>query len=430
MFSLAMIPYSVRGSRVVLHYLTRTDRVWVEGLIAEYEAHVGRTKQELTDRLNGPLPAAVPKRQAALVRQVLDHLYRPQTHCAAAPVRIRRVLFREAALWKPEHVEDLASWKRQVVGRAADELGLTSRQVLDGLYGDMPHRRIVTAPAESPTPDEVIGMANLSMAQTMVARSQDVEIELDSQVRPVVRMARLLGLICTVDDPSTPDARIRSGLVHPFRQGARLHVSGPLSLFRHTLKYGRALARLLPGLAWSPRWRLVANCYVEGRMVEFVADHSDHLVSATNQPNLFDSKLEARFFKDVSKLAPDWDVLREPEPVSVGHGFMFPDFALVSPDQPEEKVLVELVGFWTTGYLRRKLAGLAEAGLERIIVCVDESLGCVQEDLPVSARLIPFRKKIDAAVVLEQAKQLLEGAGPIRGGRQGAQPTAARQSWA
>ena len=44
-----------------------------------------------------------------------------------------------------------------------------------------------------------------------------------------------------------------------------LELSGPFALFRHTRLYGRALGELVPLLAWCPRFRLRAECVLEGR---------------------------------------------------------------------------------------------------------------------------------------------------------------------
>jgi hypothetical protein len=98
---------------------------------------------------------------------------------------------------------------------------------------------------------------------------------------------------------------------------------------------------------------------------------------------------------------------REPVPLRAGDALVFPDFALSHRRDPRRRWLVELVGFWTPGYLERKLRRLAEARIERLILCVDEALACaedVQARLP-DARIVWFRRRIDVARVL----QIVEG---------------------
>jgi len=99
-------------------------------------------------------------------------------------------------------------------------------------------------------------------------------------------------------------------------------------------------------------------------------------------------------------LAPDWDVVREPEPVKAAGTLIFPDFALQHRLDPARRWLLEIVGFWTTDYLRRKLAQYREAGLSNLILCVDEERDCADGDLPSGATMIRFRRRVDARAVL------------------------------
>ena len=106
---------------------------------------------------------------------------------------------------------------------------------------------------------------------------------------------------------------------------ARLDISGPFSLFRHTLVYGRALAELLPHLAWCARFELAATARLRGRLAQVTMFSGDPIFPA-RAPALFDSRLEERFARDVARLAPDWDVIREPLPLQAGASLIFPDF--------------------------------------------------------------------------------------------------------
>jgi len=87
----------------------------------------------------------------------------------------------------------------------------------------------------------------------------------------------------------------------------------------------------------------------------------------------YDSKLEERFARDFRRVAPDWDLIREPEAVQAGDTLIFPDFALRHRGDGR-RWLVEIVGFWTRDYLERKLALLRVAGLRDLVLCIDESV--------------------------------------------------------
>ena len=98
-------------------------------------------------------------------------------------------------------------------------------------------------------------------------------------------------------------------------------------------------------------------------------------------------------------MAPDWDVLREPEPIPAGTRLVFPDFALQHRSERSRRWLVELVGFWTPEYLRRKLALYREARVANLILCIAEDRACAEEELPAGAVILRFRRRVDAAAV-------------------------------
>ena len=120
-------------------------------------------------------------------------------------------------------------------------------------------------------------------------------------------------------------------------------------------------------------------------------------------PKPFDSKLEARFARDLKKAAPDWDLLREPEPVRAGGTIVFPDFLLRHRFDPSRQFLVEIIGFWTPEYLQRKLSLLRAAKLDNLILCLDEEHACADGELPREARVVRFRRRIAPLAVLRAA---------------------------
>lgn len=118
-------------------------------------------------------------------------------------------------------------------------------------------------------------------------------------------------------------------------------------------------------------------------------------------PRRFDSKLEEALARDLARLAPAWDVVREPEPIPVaGDTLIFPDLALVDRVDPRRRALIEVVGFWTPDYLARKLALLRRSGLEDLILCVDADRACGDGDLPAGARVIRYRRRVPAREVV------------------------------
>jgi predicted nuclease of restriction endonuclease-like RecB superfamily len=211
-----------------------------------------------------------------------------------------------------------------------------------------------------------------------------------------VRLAKLRGLLCTLSEAGDPTA----DACRPV-----LEISGPFSLFRHTLLYGRALAELLPHLAWCARFEIRAACALRGRLAKVTFESGDPIFPAV-PPTPYDSRLEERFARDVSRLAPDWDLLREPEPVRAGGTLIFPDFLLRHRLRPQRRIFIEIVGFWTPDYLAAKLDKLRQADLPACILCVDEDRACAVGELPPALPVVHFRRRIDAAAVLREVERL------------------------
>src|SRR2546427_12314216 len=78
--------------------------------------------------------------------------------------------------------------------------------------------------------------------------------------------------------------------------------------------------------------------------------------------------------------------------VQAGGTLIFPDFAL-RHRADGRRWLVEIVGFWTRDYVERKLALLRVAGLQDLVLCIDESRNCADGSLPSSSRIIRFRRR-------------------------------------
>jgi predicted nuclease of restriction endonuclease-like RecB superfamily len=156
--------------------------------------------------------------------------------------------------------------------------------------------------------------SNLALVQALLFRATAVRIEVEGHTRTLVRHAKWRGLICTVAE--------RSGAA-----GATLELSGPFALFRHTRLYGRALGELVPLLAWCAHFRLRAECVFQGRRLSLQLGTGDPIFPAS-APRRYDSRLEERFAREFRRLAPAWEVIREPAPIIAGDTLVFPDFAL------------------------------------------------------------------------------------------------------
>jgi hypothetical protein len=86
--------------------------------------------------------------------------------------------------------------------------------------------------------------------------------------------------------------------------------------------------------------------------------------------------------------------------VEAGDALVFPDFAVVHRRDSTKRFLLEIVGFWTPGYLRAKLEHLRAMPRIPLVLCIDRGLNCSANDLPAQARIVWFHRRIEPAAVL------------------------------
>ena len=370
----AAVPFRIDRGQVLPGFLDAHDLPWLRVLVEEIERFRLRPVRDLLERLRQPLPCPTPhhKRRAAVA--VLLRLCKGELAAVVAPKRARELLF---------HARVTQATRAAAVQTAANELGVPPAALESSLFADLPGERLVRPPDLIPSPHDIALRTNQLIVRSLLFRARRVRIKAEGAVRPLVRQAKLRGLLATVSQGHEPV----------------LDISGPYSVFQHTLLYGRALGELVAFLPHCARFELRADCVLRGEAAVLDLQTGDPIFPAeTTKP--YDSKLEARFARDLRKLAPDWDLVREPEPVPAGGTLIFPDFLLRHRLRPERNFLVEVMGFWSADYVARKLERLRQANLANLILCLDESRVCADGELPASARIVRFRRRIDPLEVL------------------------------
>jgi hypothetical protein len=367
-----------RGSAAIPRFLGEADRPWIRALIGECERFTGRPIRELEARLRDPVTGA-PDDKRRLVAHLLVGMARSRVESPVPPREARAALF-TAAGRSPGDPRDA------VITHCASELGVSPAGLMGSLFADLPSERIAISPP-SLDPGEVALRANLALAQGLLARAYSVSVALEGNARAVARHATLRGLICSVTRGAGEDL-------------ARIDLSGPFALFRRTLLYGRALGAVVPVLAWTRRFKLQATCDIRGRRALVTLASGDPIFPSA-EPRRFDSRVEERFARDFARLARDWTIVREPEPIDAGAHLFFPDFALHPRLDPSRRWFVEIVGFWTPEYLANKLDRLRRARVSNLVLCIDAERNLGDGDVPASAPVVRYRGRVDAARVLE-----------------------------
>ncbi len=372
-----LICCELRGHVALPRFLGEADRPWMRQLVDECDRAAGRPIRELEARLREPVPGA-PCDKQRLVAHILLGVSRSRVGSAVPPREARAAVFAAAAR-KPVRP------RRAIIAACAAEGGIEPVALAAALFADLPGERLAMPPALLDL-GELALRSNLLLAQALMSRAFTVKISLEGNTRAVVRHAALRGLLCSVSHGDTGD-------------GAQLEVSGPFALFRRTLLYGRALGSLVPVLAWTRRFRLEAECEVRRRTVTVALATGDPIFPSP-EPRRFDSQVEERFARDFGRAAPEWTIIREPEPLAAGGHLIFPDFAIHPRSDPARRWLLEIVGFWTPEYLSQKLQRLREARIPNLVLCLDEERNVGEGDLPEASKVIRYRRRIDPGAVL------------------------------
>jgi hypothetical protein len=380
-----LLSLSRGGARSTPRYLAARDEVWVRSLLDQLDAFVGRTAAERDAELPRIARAlarehGVGARAARGVVHVAARGYAAEVVAPAPPGHLRRVVFEEAARTQPFD-------RRDALERGAARLGLDPAAVEASLFADRAAARRIQASESPPSAASTVDAYNLSLVQGLLARSERVVVELREHVRAVVRFAKLGGLLCTCSTST---------------RGTSLDISGPLSILRHTTKYGLALARFIPAVIATPGFRLEARCVLGGEPVIVDVAASDRLARTHALPRDADSAIERALARDLRRLGCGFDLVREGHAIAHGGRVFFPDFAL---RRGEDLVLVEIVGFYTPGYLKSKLEALhAAAQRHALVVCLDASLDC-GDDVP--GEVLSFRRRVDATALVAAAERAL-----------------------
>ncbi len=391
-------------------WLVPEDDRAIRRLVELYVAHVGLRRRELDDALARPEPArheasdtrlpltrvppqpTLSRRKHELVCAALDARLRSKTAARVSPRALREALFVARASGEVS---------RDALAQAfASKLGIAVSELEDALFADLPSEQVVELEGEAPTVDELRAHGNRVLVEQLFARSREIVLTLHGGARAVVRTAQLRGLL-VVAQRRAADATLTLPGVAPVEPPIVLTISGPFALFRHTRLYASATRALVPVLS---RARFEALVRIPGPSAEwtFRLGSDDPFVAACRPTEpAYDSAIEEAFARRFTKLAPHWELVREPEPIPVGRGRMiFPDFRLVDRRDPTRCAWLEIIGYWSPAYLANKLATLDEAKLDRLIVCVSERLAVRDASIPPDARIVRFKGRVDPRVVL------------------------------
>ncbi len=303
------------------------------------------------------------------------------------PLEVRMFLFERGFVTRMEE-------RKRIIEYAARYFNSTPEEVEKAMYADREEELILTK-VEGMDAEELIRRYNLSLLQTALFNSTNMRFEADSNHKKIFGAIKFLGLMYDV---------LKAGKV------VEVEVIGPVSLIKMTRKYGVSMAKLIPYIVSAENWRIEARIVENDRVYRLEVDSSiKHLLPESYESETFDSSLEAEFFRRIRNLG--FVVEREPEVVSSEGKAFIPDFA-VWKEGWRGKVFVEIAGFWTADYVKRKAEKVGKAKVPLILIASEEfgevkaegaSFGCME--------FVVFSKRIDYGKVLKAINRLADRLG-------------------
>ena len=330
-------------------------------LLAAAGAHVGRTRDELEEAFDaidvGPREHRLKDGLAKLVfdRATFD------ADESVDPVELRAAVFSRAAaaravLSPAERLDRLA-----VMGEIARERQVDTPSVERALYADLrgAHRLLALAPI---TPLLLVDAYVRGQAQAVLLRSTRVTVDVRcasaGATRALFRRIKFLRLLYSIEKT---------------KEGHRIVIDGPFSLFDAVTKYGLQLALVLPALDGCDAWKLEADVrWGKDRepltfKIAGGRDASKERKRAVREPPLPDEvrALAVAFAKIGSEwsVSPARAILQMP-----GVGMCVPDLVFERErGGVRARVYLEVMGFWSRDAVWKRVE-LVQAGLGEPIV--------------------------------------------------------------
>ena len=349
-----------RKSKILPRYATLSkDYLEVTSkLIDVYSDHLGKRKKTLKTLSKKFENSGYDYR---FVRGLMLLLDRKSTYMCKSkidPISIRRRIFEESVrlgfATTPEK-------RGRIMSIVANETSLTCQEIEESLYDDLDEELILEKLAVPIYPAELLKKYNLSLTQTLLFNSTELTFTVGDNWQRIFYLIKKLGLIYEVQQNG--DLWVK--------------IDGPISLFKLTKRYGINIAKLLPAITENNKWKITAKILWKytNEICTLTIESKTHghlLKNREPKPIAYDSNVEEKFASQFQSLKSEWRLRREPEFLKTGKQVIIPDFSL---ERAGQKIYLEIVGFWTEEYLRRKLQKLKQVK-ERIILLVDEKLAC------------------------------------------------------
>lgn len=313
------------------------------------------------------------------------------------PVEVRKMVFQESA---KNNVAITEENRAKILMEVSSRLNIDVETIKQLMWSDLEENTIISNyyPID---PKSLLFYYNISLIQTLLFSCLRMEIRIKSSKsvgflwKSLLKTIKKLGLMYWLEMDST-------NTINDGKKNMICIIEGPLNILKLTEKYGNSMAKLVPFIIKATDWNIKADILrkssngsnviynfeiseksfvnVISKKIKEYPNDSVNLRGNTKVQNenvtifelldeklpnnklyvdsisniiTYDSNIEKIFAQKFDLFNTGWSIEREPEPLITQSKTAFIlDFIL---SKYQNKVLVEIIGFWTDEYLERKL---------------------------------------------------------------------------
>ena len=383
MLTLDLLRFRIEGDAVTPIYLTVTGgRKYLDAadqMISVFKSCVGKNAGELEETLEDLFGKSPDFKVYRGLAKVMNNYVVTTPPSDIDAEELRKKVFTLAASAGPlARTPDLLFPKTvsDEYSEIADKVQTTKDELLSSLYSDLKENQIIRELDSSITASQLIERYNTQLAQAMLYRATRMIVDVFDGYRTVFKYIKL--------------ARVMHS-IKPIEGGYRIAIDGPLSIFLNSERYGIAMAKVLPAILKCKTWRMAAKVNVGDGEKLFGLSPKTELKSHYRDEPIFDSSPEEAFYNKFSRNKKSkWRIEREGSVLDLKDTVLIPDFKFIHQDG--RVAHLEIVGFWTPEYLRKKLDKLSRVKEANVLVATPESLNCAKEDF--TGKVIRYKSRL------------------------------------
>ena len=328
-----------RNGTVRSVFLTEENSDYCSAVMELFKSHAGSSREEIEKDIKIlELKIQNPKiiRGLALIMFRLSKMV-PPGNLDAELVRSTIFKYSKVPPVSPEGREEILS-------KVAEELNSTVNEISKSMYADKENEQILEAVPEISS-DELSKKFNIEQIETVTLKCLTMTVKMKEGMNRIVRKARSLGLLYTLESGSAESA---------------ITLSGPLMIKEHSERYGYKFALLVRFLMKLQNWEMDAK--VNLKSIQGKAEYNYHLDSSVSE---YTGNVQ-----EISHGIYNKHFREDPEPVEVTGNQIYADYSL-SLGNKEIMIMVTRPNYYEDDY--SIMESIRKAGHEGALFCIVDS---------------------------------------------------------